>query len=359
MLAFVHTPRWVLGLGLVALLCACGKCARPPSAAPRVPQATGPLAPTAAVGEPRSLGAPIVTAAQLDAAFAQAVSSTDGPYAVARAEILQHPDARTYLTQRRDGASAWPERLTAEIMLGWLEHKAQYDEAQKWVKDEDLRASRKITKREPASKLGAELAKLGPSVTPRVYEMWRKTHEFEDKYEENVLTSALEELRDPRMFEPMLALLDDRSEPEHSRHMAISVLKALGDARSVPRLRAVLLDAAESDRLRKAAAQALLVLARDDSRELFEGMLSDAANSDDLRQWMASMLFQLADPRSLPTLLAVLDTTKDDVLLGALCASIADVGDKSHVPALQRAHQRAGEDARQDCKLAIETLQRK
>jgi hypothetical protein len=121
----------------------------------------------------------------------------------------------------------------------------------------------------------------------------------------------------------------------------------------------VLLDASESDRLRKAAAQALLVLARDDSRELFEGMLSHAAISDDLRQWMASMLFQLADPRSLPTLLEVLDKTQDDILLAALCASIADVGDKSHLPALQRAQQRAGEDAQQDCKLAIETLQRK
>jgi hypothetical protein len=88
-------------------------------------------------------------------------------------------------------------------------------------------------------------------------------------------------------------------------------------------------------------------------------MLTRADISDELRRWMASMLFQLADPKSLPTLLAVLDTTQDDILLGTLCASIADVGDQSHLPALQRAHQRAGEDARQDCRLAIETLQRK
>jgi HEAT repeat protein len=180
-----------------------------------------------------------------------------------------------------------------------------------------------------------------------------------EKYDEDVLASALAELRDPRMLEPMLALLGNRSQPDRQRYLAVGVLEALADARCVLPLRVILLDASESDVLRKVVAGALLKVAPDDARELFERLLFDPGISEDMRRSMASLLSELSDPRSLPTLLEALDTTQDDVLLGKLCRMISELGDKSHLPALKRAHERAGEDARLSCELAIDALREK
>jgi len=298
------------------------------------------------------------TSPRLDDAFVRVVTQTDGAYAVARAEILRDPGARRYLERRRDHAADWRERLAAETLLGWLDHEAEHDEAQAWVKDQSRRPNRTVLGRYTAVDLGKRVAKLGPVVTPHVLEMLLKTHEYDDDYEAGILYSALERLRDGRAFEPISELLSDRKQPDAMRSAAIGVLQALADARSIPALRAILLDHSESDELRKVAAGALIALEVPDARELFERLLFDAAISIELRRAMAMDLDELHDPRSVPALERALPNADDQTLLATLCSTLGAVGDESDLPSLRGALARATESAaREDCGDAIRRIE--
>ena len=299
-----------------------------------------------------------MSGAQLDGAFARVVTEHDGAYAVARAELLRDPGARPYLERKRDQPADWRERLAAETVLGWLDHKAEYDEAQAWVQDPSRRPNKTALGHYQPWDLAKRLAQLGPVVTPRVIEMWCKTHEYDDDYEEGVLFDALCELHDPRAYEPVLELLTDRQRPQPTREGAVAVLQALGDARAIPALSALLLDGGEPDALRDQAARALIALHAPDTRDLFERLLFEPALSDELRREVAMRLYDLADHASLPALERALRSYHQPELVTALCLSFGAFGDKSHLPLLRGELKKiSDEDAQQICREAIADIQ--
>jgi hypothetical protein len=329
-------------LAVAGLACAGPTCARN----------SKPAAPPAVKHEDTMSGA------QLDGAFARVVAQHEGEYAVARAELLRDPGARPYLERKRDQPADWHERLAAETLLGWLDHKAEYDEAQAWVQDPSRRPNNTALGHYRPSDLAKRLANLGAVVTPRVLEMWRKTHEYDDDYEEQVLFLALRELHDPRAYEPVLELLDDRQQTQRTREGAVAVLQALADARALPALRALLLDGGEPDSLRDQAARALITLHAPDARDVLERLLFEPALSPELRREIALRLFELRDPASLPALQRALQSFQEPELTSALCLSFGAFGDKSHVPLLRKELAKISDpSAEQTCREAIADLE--
>jgi HEAT repeat protein len=294
----------------------------------------------------------------LAAAFARAVDARGGEYASVRAAILRHPDAPQYLRARVAAATSWRERLTAEMLIGWIEHKAQCDEAFAWLKDEQRRRTRTAIGKAKPGEIAASIAAIGPAIAPWAIEAWLKTAEHEDGWEEAVLVQTLALLKDPRSFEPVLEVFENKAEVAERRISAAYILKSLADARALPALERALRDEGESDALRNAAAGALAELTPSSARMPLEDVLGAANTSPQLKSDIAFALAELRDPASRPALERALEQSSDTAVIAGVAFALGRVGNAATIELLRATVKRKiDSDARQSCEDAIREIE--
>jgi HEAT repeat protein len=296
----------------------------------------------------------------LDAAFERAVQSEGAEYAQARAAVLGHPQARAYLVERTKRASGWRERLTAETLLGWIDHKATFDEAFAWLKDESRRPRKTASQTARPIELAKAIARLGREVAPWIIETWLVTREQADDFEETVLELAAGELRDPRFFEPLLVVATAKAEPEPRRISAIYVLEKLSDPRAVPVLIGLLLDTSAPDGVRAAAGSSAAQLEPQAARKPLETVLSDAGSSARLVADVANLLARAyrGDSSVSRLLEQKLELATDTEMIVALANGLGVAGDDKSVEPLRRASTRTTDpQVKTECEDAIRAIE--
>lgn len=288
------------------------------------------------------------TAIDLANALARAIRAVGAEYAQLRATILKHPAALGFLRERVGRGGSWRERLTAAMLLGWLEHKAERDHAFALLKDPASRRTKTVIGVAKPNEVAEEIATFGAAITPWVIEAWLKTQEHVDGWEEAVLALALAELRDPRSLEPMSELFEDRAAAEAKRISAALVLEKLADRRAWPVAERVLRDTTEPDAVRLSAASILIGVEPSTAHTPIEEVLNDPSSSIELQKGLAYSLADLSDPASKPALERALASARDPDIVPALAFALGRVGDAASIELLRATAARMADSATKD-----------
>ena len=281
-----------------------------------------------------------LNAAPLQEQFQQAVATDGEDYIKAREAVLAVGAEAVPPLEEKAQDGDWRVSMTAEILVGWLQRAALYeqcaDEVQaKWVEASPVKP---ITGEMSASKRANVIAAHGEPVVPRLLEMLVKTHEYRSQVELDAILLALSYLADQRATMPLLDVVEHTDEA-HLRSMSVSVLGSLKDSRAVDPLVAILADAENDRQLRSAAGVALGAIGDGQAREPLERILLDEDSHVQLRQQVAYALGLLGDTQAAPALIKVLEGAQDRDLVRLAVEALGKVGDQSALPAVQRVEQ--------------------
>lgn len=260
-------------------------------------------------------------------------------YSEAKAQILALQDrerkkAQEELRKISESPTDWDSRLTALILLGWLEPKASFVQCGMFARG-DLAGPPPIAGF--TSKLRAQvIARLGKEVTPRVLEMLYKTHEWGDAVQEGALFGALVYLKDELAVAPLITLLREPDTSVSARVGALSVLSAMGAAPALDAVIAIAGDITGDDALRQTALRALGGFKGPRAAQFLSETVRNPARSLEDRQAAASALESFGTSEVRESVRETLRTTDDQLIRLTLISLLGRTGDKDDLEFLQK-----------------------
>ncbi len=287
--------------------------------------------------------------------FQQALTAGGDTYVAARTALLAMGPAVGPPLDERATHAEWRTRLLAEILRGWMNQRALFEECTARVKGKTEAAVPSITGKTPRAVRVKAVQKLGPPVVPRLLEMLLFSRDYANDEERETIFAALTYFKDPRTLEPMMHLASEGGLPE--RIGSAGVLGHLGDARAVDVLVPLMQDRHAEPQLRIAAATALARIGAPPALELFRTTLADEHENLELRRTVA-YLAGLLGPPAAPILQQTIETATDErVMINAL-KSVGRIGKDDALRAVTTAERRYPEGAvnraARDARTAIE-----
>lgn len=280
-------------------------------------------------------------------------------YSEAKAQILALQDgerkqAEEELRKISESPANWESRLTALILLGWLEPKPSFVQCGMVARGE-LPGPKPIAGF--TAKLRAQLiAKLGAEVTPRVLEMIYKTHEWGNATQEGALFGALVYLKNDLAIEPLTALLRDPATSASGRTGALNVLSAMNAVSALDAVFAIASDTLGDETLRQTALRALAGFSDPRATKFLIDTLSNPARSLEDRQVAASSLEAAAPPESPASVRQVLGSTQDQMIKVALISLLGRTGTKEDLEFLQTFSHDADPEVAQAARQALRQI---
>jgi hypothetical protein len=285
-----------------------------------------------------------------------ALNQAGAPYRDARSAILSwnHPRRAAVIAELRARPS-WEGPLTADIIEGWIRHRAAFDAVLDLLK-KDLPGPKPMTGYTPPVR-GKAIAARGAPVVPRVLELLWKQHDEMASSEAAALFVALTILKDFKSLPLMRQILDQPADPVWRRG-AVLVLATLGYQALPDVVRAA--GMAEKDAsVRTVALQSLHQFSDPRAAAALLVALRDASRTTDERRAAATSLYRLGDPETLRTVTAWLAEESDEEIQLTLVMLIGRVGSDADVPALERLGARATDSVRQVVRKAIADIHRR
>jgi hypothetical protein len=237
----------------------------------------------------------------------RAVRSSGPPYRAAREGLLAGgPEARQLVQRAAETGKAGRLRLTAEMILGWMDRPELCLQVRRLMRGEPELMPRGLP---PSGTWGADtrgalIAVLGPQAVPRILELLTRSEGYASDVEVGALCDALALLADSRAEEPLRnALRSDRNREKRIR--AAYILGEMGSTASLDLIAAVVRSPAEDPPLRRSALLSLLTLAGRDAFEVLHEVAAGRDNDLDLRATAIYALGGLSDPRAAEALQAL------------------------------------------------------
>ena len=271
-----------------------------------------------------------VTASEFNVLFDQACRTHGAGYSAARdrlvAAVQEAPSLRESL---RDlvAAPLWEQRLTVEILLGWVDHRPLFEKCSDFL-TKDLPGMVPMTGYIPVIR-GQAIAGLGPTVTPRVLELLWKIPEPLSSAASEALFAALKNLKDARSVGPMMKIAREGSLPD--RRDALSVLSAIGDIRGLD----VALAALGDPSVRLAAIQSLAGFADSRATAALLNCLRDVALPPAERKAAARALIKQSSRDQAASVSNLLRDERDPEVRLLLIILLGRIGTQSDIGLLE------------------------
>jgi hypothetical protein len=278
--------------------------------------------------------------ATLETEFGDAVREHGDLYREARKAILGRGLSTLPFLQAQSKSADWRISLTANILAGWLQTPALFDQCTEYVHGK-MPGRVPITGSFTASHRISAIEELGKAVTPRLLEMAWKTHEYGAPPELESIFGGLTVLQDDRSVLPLIDLM--RTAPEEAvRGWAANTLGMLKDERAVTPLLDVLRDRSAPEDLRASAAMSLGGLG---AKKAVPELRSVALNEHldlNLRSSAVRSLGSLGDADSANPLLSILSQPHDLAFELVILDAVGKIGRPSilhELEALEASHQ--------------------
>ncbi len=279
-------------------------------------------------------GKAMADALDLEAEFTAAVANDGAAYIVNRDRLLAHGATALSFAKARQASSDWKVSLVADIVSGWLEQRALFEQCAQAVIGQ-LPGPTPLTGRFSAQRRIAEVTRLGSSVTPLLLEMALKSKDIDAAEQTATVFGSMVALKDPRVVRPLVdAMLHSRD--ESLREWAASTLGPLKDARAVPYLITVLRNARASQMLRAAAAVSLGTLGAREALPDLRTVAADTSTNLGYRKAAIGAIGDLADAASAEGLLRALAGTSDLPFQLYVLTVVGDIGLANVLPALKQ-----------------------
>jgi hypothetical protein len=261
-----------------------------------------------------------------------AVSSRGPEYVKARDDLIALPQSVLAPQLEALSSGSWEEKLTSDILRGWLHERAVYLECMGFLR-KDLPGLRPMTGYTPPIR-GQAISQL-QDVAPRVLELLWKTPEALSDQDASALFVALSLLRDRRAVEPSLLLLSESKSPIWRRG-AILVLSAIAEPVGLPSiLSAASLDQPDST-VRAAALSGLGAFDDPQSLQTLLDALKDRRRSVQERRLSAEALNRRKAPETRRAIADHLKNEEDTDIQIVLVFLLGRIGTSEQLPELER-----------------------
>lgn len=276
--------------------------------------------------------------------IAAATSGRGDAYLSAREALLalepqEKNAAAADLTTRSKEATEWNERLTAEIIAGWIDNGVAYEQCAAFASGV-LPGPRPLAGFTAKHRIEAILA-LGNIALPRVLEMVWKIPERGDDTQSAALFGVLARAPDERALMPMVEIFDSRDSAA-VRTSAIGVLAAIGGDQALAKILAAAESGAEDDAVRARAIRALGQFTDSQTLDALTSTLLDEAVAESDRLAAAEGLGLRQDPATRPAVIQSLQGALSEDVLLALIGLMAEIGVPQDIPALETLSNRGG-----------------
>ncbi len=272
-----------------------------------------------------------------DLYFSRALSADSQRYIEARQAILDIGAAALPQLQVQEAQEDWRPRLLAEIVTGWMNQRALFEECTARVKGKTKITAPSMTGKTPRTVRVKGVQQLGPAVVPRLLEMLLFTRDYAGTDELETIFAALAHFKEPRTVEPLMHLVG-----EGDLSVKIGAAGALGrlnDARAVTVLAPLVENQRTDPALRSAAAISLARIGRPPVNDLFRRILANDGEDIEMRRQVA-YLSGLLGPSAAPALTGALETSTDERLLVNALGSLSRIGARDTLPAVRGAERK-------------------
>lgn len=270
--------------------------------------------------------------------FQTCVTRESTEYVVARDAILAMGAAvRSQLEAKLD-ASDPREQLVAQIVLGWLDNRALFEQVKKIV--QGLPSPRMLTL--PVSTTfspgdrARSLRELGTAIVPRLLEMLLKSKETFDVAEIQAIFQTLTALRDPRSVMPLADLVGRRA-LEPARIFALGTLGTMKDPRTFQTVQSVLASQQNSSGVRAAAAVALGMFEDVRATPVLLALLRDTTEDEAIRRYAVRGLSYVRDASATDALAGLLRSDQSPQMALTLVQALGKLGGPVAIAALDEA----------------------
>jgi hypothetical protein len=266
--------------------------------------------------------------------FEQAVANTGRAYINARNDILKRPaDARLFFNQKAFAPEDWLGARTAEIIQGWINNKAQFEQAGRFAEGKVM--TKRASGHPRSEEMAERLAGMGDTVVPRIIEKILKDTENRSEYSYDVLFQAITMLNDTRTYEPLQAIIKDSSKEPILRSLATDALVSMHVTDIDAVLKQILNDTNENKQYRAEIPPYLMALSAETHTEYVIAMLNDTETPSFIRAAAAESL-GFGSPQTVKPVLekTVVEEVDSSVKKGALTA-LQKVGDENTISLLQ------------------------
>jgi HEAT repeat protein len=269
--------------------------------------------------------------------FQTAVESEADEYMDARDALLELGEAllRERIAPKLD-ATDWREQMVAQILEGWLDDGALFDQVT--VKVKGVPDSEEITTpiNHTYSPRGRteDLVAMGQQIVPRLLEMLMKSMEYQDTAELQTIVQTIEALEDHRAVLPLVDIASHR-QLEPARVFALATLGALRDPRAFETVESAFANLQNSPGVRSAAAVALGMFADRRATPRLLATLRDPTEDGAVRRYAARGLGYLGDPAAGEVLAEMLRTEQPRPMALTLVHALSKLGGPTAIAALE------------------------
>jgi HEAT repeats len=267
--------------------------------------------------------------------FQTAVETEAEEYIAARDAILALGEAvRGQIAAKLD-ATDWREKLVAQILSGWLDHRAVFHEVTKTVKGRPAENAvvKPVSGTYPPTQRAQKLERMGQQIVPRLLEIVMKSKEYSDIAQLQTVVQALNALHDERAVMPLANLVMGKLEP--ARVFALGALGKMRDPRTFDVVESAFANLDNSPGVRGAAAVALGMFSDRRATNRLLAALRDSTEHEAVRRYAARGLGYLGDPAAGDALAEMLRNEQPTEMALTLVHALRKLGGPTAIAALE------------------------